>query len=250
MYKIDKKINASFGFLRWFVETIPEIFDDHPVVIKNHRNVVKVFKVGDIQLVVKYYKKLTLANRIIYKLFRKSKAERSYEYALKLTEMGVTTPMPVGYIDLYEGIFLKQSYFVSLYVRCKPVKELFSTASTESEKGLSDFARFTYDLHRKGIFHGDFSLKNVLYYPIPDGYGFCLIDINRLRFRDYSRNIAIHNLRMLDLPMDMLASLMVEYSQIDQSDAYLTTGHLLFFKWCRRVISSIKRRLKSIIRIK
>lgn len=245
MVRIDKKLHASFGFLKSFLDQIPDNFEAHPVIIKNQRNVVKLFKVGDVQLVVKYYKRLTLLNRITYTFFRQSKAQRAYENALKLEDLGVITPMPVGYVDVYSGILLKHSYFVSLYVRCKSVKEFLSVPSADKARRVKDFARFSYNLHRKGIFHDNYSLKNVLYYPTPKGYDFCLIDIHRLQFRKYSRSRAMHSLRRLDLPLDVMVFILTEYVHLDQSDVFKATGRILFYKSCQKLLSFMKFRVKG-----
>lgn len=250
MDKIEKKLHASFGFLKSFLDTIPHAFEEHPVIIKNHPNVVKLFKVADVQLVVKRYKKQRLINRILNSLLRQSKAQRAYENALKLEELGVITPLPVGYVDVYSGILLKHSYFVSLYVRCKSVKNFLSAPSPDKTKRVKDFARFSYNIHKKGIYHNDYSLQNVLYFPTPEGYDFCLIDINRMRFKKYSRSRAMHNLRRLDLPLDVIVYLLMEYAHMDQSDAFKATGRFLFYKRCRSLLSTMKRRIKGFIGIK
>lgn len=251
MDRIEKKLHVSFGFLKSFLDEVPNAFEDHPMTIKNQPNVVKLFKVGDVQLVVKCYKTQRLINRILNLLFfRQSKAKRAYENALKLEELKIITPLPVGYVDVYSGILLKHSYFVSLYVRCKSVKNFLSAPSSDKTIRVKDFARFSYDLHKKGIFHDDYSLQNVLYFPTPEGYGFCLIDINRMRFRKYSRSRAMHNLRRLDLPLDVIVFLLMEYAHMDQSDAFKATGHYLFYKRCRNLLSSSKGWAKGLIGIK
>ncbi len=250
MVRIEKKLHASFGFLKSFLDSIPQIFEDHTLIIKNQRNVVKLFKVGDVMLVVKYYKRLTLINRVMYALFRKSKAQQAYEKALKLEELGVITPMPIGYLDVYSGILLKHSYFVSLYVRCKSVKDFLKVPSTDKARRIKDFARFSYNLHKKGIFHDDYTLKNVLYYETPEGYDFCLIDINRLQFGKFSRARAMHNLRRLDLPLDVIVFLLMEYAHLDKSDVFKTTGRFLFYKRCRKLLSSMKCQGRRLIGIK
>ncbi|MFA6335511.1 MAG: hypothetical protein WCX48_08155 [Bacteroidales bacterium] len=44
-------------------------------------------------LVVKYFKKITLANKFIYAHVRKSKARRAYEHSELLLSKGFTSPL-------------------------------------------------------------------------------------------------------------------------------------------------------------
>ena len=50
------------------------------------------------RVVVKRFKQPNALNRWVYGIFRKSKARRAYEHALRLTELGVDTPTPIAYI--------------------------------------------------------------------------------------------------------------------------------------------------------
>jgi tRNA A-37 threonylcarbamoyl transferase component Bud32 len=107
----------------------------------------------------------------------------------------------------------KESYFVSLYINCKPTKELFSLPIDECKPALAEFAKFTYRLHKLGIFHGDYGLNNVLYSEAPGGYNFCLIDNNRMRFRMYSQKRAMKNLSRIHLSLEQYAVLASEYAK-------------------------------------
>ncbi len=60
--------------------------------------------------VVKYFKIPYFINKIVYTFFKKSKAQKSYEYALKIKDF---TPKPIGYIEFYKFGLLDESYFVS-----------------------------------------------------------------------------------------------------------------------------------------
>ncbi|QRE24688.1 Kdo domain containing protein, partial [Flavobacterium psychrophilum] len=54
---------------------------------------------NDIILNVKSFKIPFFFNGIVYKFFRKSKAERSYNYAKILSEKGIGTPNPIGFYE-------------------------------------------------------------------------------------------------------------------------------------------------------
>ena len=248
MMKTKKAINPSFYLA--FPEIMATIakFDQIRSTIKDDRNVVKVSNIKGIPVVIKYFKRITLINRIIYGLFRKSKAQRAYENAGFLEYHRITTPMPVAYVDFYRFNMLQESYFISLYVNCKSSEELFYKPIDESQRALKEFARFTYQLHKSGIFHADYSPGNVLYSETPEGYEFCLIDNNRMRIRQYSRKRAIRNLRRINLPLDKYAVFAMEYSRLEQSDAHDTAQKMLFYMQTRKVWMSFKRKIKSQLR--
>ena len=47
---------------------------------------------------------------------------------------------------------------------------------------LKAFADFSHDLHRKGVWHVDYSGGNILINRTDEGYTFSLVDINRMQF--------------------------------------------------------------------
>lgn len=243
--KTKKAINPSFYLA--FPEIIGTIaqFNQIRSTIKSDRNVVKVSNIKGVPVVIKYFKRITLTNRIIYGLFRKSKAQRAYENAGFLDYKRITTPMAVAYVDFYRFNLLQESYFISLYVNCKSSEELFHKPIEESQTALKEFARFTYRLHKSGIFHADYSPGNVLYSETPNGYEFCLIDNNRMRIRKYSRKRAIRNLRRINLPLDKYAIFAMEYARLEQSDAHNTAQRMLFYMQARKTWLNFKRNLKQ-----
>ena len=67
------------------------------ILADGNRNQIKIFDLDDTQITIKAFKVPNFVNKIAYQYFRKSKAQRSYEYACKLLDLGVLTPFPVGY---------------------------------------------------------------------------------------------------------------------------------------------------------
>ena len=53
-------------------------------IIKDHRNIIKKFKLGDFEVNIKSFGKPPMFNAFIYSFFRLSKAHRSFDYARKL----------------------------------------------------------------------------------------------------------------------------------------------------------------------
>jgi RIO-like serine/threonine protein kinase len=66
---------------------------------KKRRNHIKVVEQKGRTVNVKSFKQPNLLDRYVYVLFRKSKAERSFEFAKTLIERGVGTPKPIAYAE-------------------------------------------------------------------------------------------------------------------------------------------------------
>ena len=89
-------------------------FDRSGIELGNQkRNTIKLFNIGKRKINIKSFKSPNFINSLIYDTFRKSKAQRSFEYANKLINLGVLTPLPIAYIQNSSFIRLKQSYYIS-----------------------------------------------------------------------------------------------------------------------------------------
>jgi serine/threonine protein kinase len=135
----------------------------------------------------------------MYGFIRKSKARRSYEYALKLLEAGIETPQPVAYLELKRYGLLEESYYISL--QC-PYSRLFREfADGSSIKGREDiieaFGLMAARLHEAGILHKDLSIGNILFEKEATGIHLALVDLNRMRFGPISWRKGIKNLARL-----------------------------------------------------
>ena len=104
-------INPQYSHLNDYISRLPELFDEGRLIY-SARNVLREFTWEGIDVVVKKYKVPIFINRIAYGLIRKSKAHRSYEYALKLLDRHIRTPQPIAYIEEYSCGLLTDSYLV------------------------------------------------------------------------------------------------------------------------------------------
>ena len=134
---------------------------------------------------VKRYKRPSAFNAVMYSFFRKSKARRAYEHALRLRELEIDTPEPVAWSEYRRNGLITETYFVSRrsdYAPLTAATERFPTS--DSLPMLEAFARFTVRLHEKGICHEDFNQTNILWRhdEATGRYHFQLIDINRMKF--------------------------------------------------------------------
>ncbi len=213
-------ITPTYEYLRNFIETLPQCFGNEGECIYQGRNEIRVFQVGEEQFVVKSFKIPNVINKIVYAYFRDSKAKRSYNNGLVLTENNIGTPDPVAYVETYKCGFFDQSYYVSQFKHYPGIMRELRTGSFEEEKDLiRDFAYFTASIHEKGVLHKDYSPGNILY-DLTDGeYQFALVDINRMTFEEVDLQTGCHNFRRLWGYDKMIHYLGEEYGKARGFDA-------------------------------
>ncbi|MEA2091499.1 MAG: hypothetical protein U9O83_03920, partial [Campylobacterota bacterium] len=164
---------------------IQNIFNDSDKSIHKARNELKIIELNGIKCVVKSFKVPHFINKIAYTFFRDGKAKKSYTNAIKLMELSVNTPEPIGIIEFYNLGLLSESYFISIYEPYDfTIREVFHHKVENVEEILKQFANFSYDIHQKGVWHVDYSLGNILITKLEGSYKFSLVDINRMAFRD------------------------------------------------------------------
>jgi hypothetical protein len=213
MFKII--INPEFSHLKTFIETLPSIFDREGEEVYKERNEIKIFDAGDTKLIVKSFKVPHFFNGIIYSCLRPSKAERSYKYALTLTNRKVNTSTPVAYIEEHQSGMLVSSYYAAIYKKYPGILRELRYSTLEGKEDLvAAFAGFTADIHKKEVFPLDYSPGNILYEKTGDKYTFCLIDINRMRFVPVDMELGAYGFRRLWGHEDTIAYMAREYAKI------------------------------------
>ena len=149
-------MNEEFKNFEYFLCNIKKFFNENKETIHKARNEIKVIIYENKKVVVKSFKIPHFINKIVYTFFKKSKAQKSYEYALKINEF---TPKPIGYVEFYKFGLLNESYFVSEKFEYNfTIREpLLDINFPNKNEILKSFAKFTFDLHQAGIFHFDYS---------------------------------------------------------------------------------------------
>jgi len=183
-----------------FILNIKEYFkNDTNIVLYNKRNIIKIVEFQNKKYVVKSFKIPHLLNQIVYNFFRASKAERSYENSVKLIELDINTPKPIGYIEFNTLLFFKESFYISDFFDYDfEIRAVFSDKQfKDRENILKSFIDFSYELHQKGVYHIDYSPGNILVKKENNSYIFSIIDVNRMKFLEMDTKLKMKSLSKL-----------------------------------------------------
>lgn len=176
-------VNPTYEYLRPFIETIPAVFESSGESIHQGRNVLKRYQTRLYSVIVKSFKVPHVLNRFIYASVRKSKAFRSYMYAVKLLERDIQTPAPIAYIEEYKCGLLRSYYISEEIKKVREMRDFWENPVIGDRLPvLISFGRFTAQMHRKQVLHRDYSAGNILYGEKDGEIFFSLVDINRIRF--------------------------------------------------------------------
>ncbi len=187
------------------------------ILAKGKRNTIKLFSSEGKTLAVKSFRVPNPINALIYRFFRKSKAERSFEFAQRLIEMGIGTPEPVGYAETNTLGFLGRSYYISEYLEPDfTFKELVANPDRPGHESiLRKFTAFCFLLHEKGVEFLDHTPGNTLIKNNGSDYSFMLVDLNRMNFhRTLTIEQRMKNLSRLTPKIEMVSVIASEYSKL------------------------------------
>ncbi len=188
-------LNEKYSHFQETLFNIKTIFQNSNESIHKARNELKIIELHSVECVVKAFKVPHFINRIAYTFFRDGKAKKSYNNAIKLQKLQVNTPEPIGIIEFFKHGLLHESYFISRYEPYDfTIREVFHHKVDNVEEILKQFAKFTYEIHQKGVWHVDYSLGNILISKQKDGsYKFSLVDINRMEFKEIAPEEGLKN---------------------------------------------------------
>lgn len=182
------------------------------------RNQIKTTLLNGNGLCIKAFKKPNLINRIAYTFFRKSKAQRSFEFANRLLKLGILTPMPIAYFEFKTNGLIDKTFYISEQLDCDlTYRELTTNFNyPDYDNILRAFTRFTHDLHENNILFLDHSPGNTLIKKNNDTYDFYLVDLNRMEFRNLTFHERISNFKRLTVHASMIATMSDEMAKISQ----------------------------------
>ncbi|WP_109298778.1 lipopolysaccharide kinase InaA family protein [Aquimarina sp. AU474] len=196
-------------------------FDDYSEILGDPgRNVIKIVTIDGKKHTIKSFKIPNAINQIVYRFFRKSKAQRSFEYANRLLELGIDTPYPVAYELRTTPFLFKKSYYVSELENADlTYRELTTDFDiSDHENILRSFTRFTYKLHENGVNFLDHSPGNTLIKREESGYKFSLVDLNRMEFGKMDFDTRIKNFAKLTIHESMVRIMSNEYAKCTGED--------------------------------
>ncbi len=188
--------------------------------IHKARNELRIASIGGQKMVIKSFKIPHLLNRYVYANYRDSKAKKSYDNAIRLEALDVNTPSPIAYLEFYDDGLLGHSYYISLLEPYDmTIREALHHDVADFREILKAFTAFTYDLHKKEVWHVDYTPGNTLISRVDDGYRFSLVDINRMEFRPISPEEGTKAFSKLWAQDEDLRSMSAEYVALSGLDA-------------------------------
>lgn len=246
------KINSDYKTYKDFLDDCIFHFDTKGTPFGNQkRNSLKLFSKDDLLINIKSFKIPNIFNQIAYKFFRKSKAQRSFEYALKLKALGIGTPDPIAYYEFSSFFLFRKSYYISQQLECDlTYRELINDFEYDDyDNILRQFTRFTFQLHEKGVEFLDHSPGNTLITKTNNGYDFALVDLNRMKFGSMDFESRMKNFARLSKYKHMVEIMSDEYAKcINKSYEEVFNAMWTEVKAFRAIVDrkkKLKKRLKK-----
>ena len=209
------EINPDYPNFKSILQNIQSLFSHNGETIHKARNELKVIELDGIICVIKAFKVPNVINQFAYAYIRKSKAYKSFHNAVRLKELDVTTPEPIGYIEFYKSGLLQESFFISKHYPYELTMANVRDDDLEDKTTiLKAFTAFTYDLHKKGVWHVDYSGGNILINRNEADYEFSLVDINRMEFRIISGYAGLENFNKMWFDEESLTIIAKEYAEL------------------------------------
>ncbi len=222
------ELSSQFENFKDSLLNIKEIFAHNDNSIHQARNVLKIIPINGEDIVVKAFRIPNIINQFAYAYIRNSKANKSFHNASKLEELGLNTPAPIGFIEFYEGGLLKESFFLSKHYPYElTMANVRDDDLVDKKMILKAFGEFTYELHKKGVWHIDYSGGNILINRLEDGYEFSLVDINRMEFKTINAYDGLENFNKLWLEEDDLKTLASSYAEVAKLDTAIAIEKII-----------------------
>jgi hypothetical protein len=221
------KIEVAPDYHKNEIVDLINCFDEKGETFYAKRNTIKIFKAGEEEWNVKSFKIPHVFNKIVYKFFRKSKAQRSFAYANYLLAHDILTPKPIAYIEKQTILGLSNSFYISENLHYDiTFRELINDKNyPDRENILQQFTEFTFKLHEKGIHFLDHSPGNTLIVAKENKqYDFYLIDLNRMNFGHMDFETRIQNFAKLSLTPDMIVIISKKYASLISKEYALVHG--------------------------
>lgn len=213
-------VNSAYKDFASTIIRLPETFGTTGECIYKGRNELKLQKFGENEVIVKSYKRPHLINRLVYAYFRKSKAERAYDYARMFREHGIGSPEPIGFVTKGRYGLFDKSYFVCLKSECPyTYRDLTKRSFSRQNEILQAIGRTTALMHEAGYYHEDYSGGNILFRDDQPEIQVEIIDLNRLSFLKIDMNKGCKNFYRLRGTEAMLQIMAEAYAEVRGFDS-------------------------------
>lgn len=204
--KVTIEMNQRFEPLRAFVAGLPAQPQVPGTPIYEGRNAVTRVQTQGFDLVVKAFRRPNLLNSFVYAHVRQSKACRSYRNAMRLNQLGLGSPEPVGWLQVTRGGRLTVSYYVSVFSPATEVRDWQLTPRAAQVEAT--LPHYLHRLYEGGVWFKDLSGGNVLL----DAQGhYSLCDVNRMTIGQPSAQHFLQSLCRLNEHREPMLRLMTVF---------------------------------------
>lgn len=213
-------VNPTYQTTNAEIEKLITNFDHiTDYVAKGDRNSIKKIQLENGKIAtIKSFKIPNIVNKVVYRFFRESKAQRSYDYAKKLIDLGFLTPYPIAYVEEVSPFqFGRSFYFSELVDADLTYREMVHDINWPNRTEiLKQFTQFTYQLHEAGIEFLDHSPGNTLIKKVgANRYEFYLVDLNRMNFHEsMDFDLRMKNFSRLTPHREMIEIMGKEYAKL------------------------------------
>ena len=215
------RVSETYSAFGDQIAALPRILDRVGVTLHSGRNLIKRLNIAStdgesLTVAVKAFAVPARPRGLVYAHLRRSKARRCMSNANILVAKGIETPDPMASIEQHEFACLRSSYYVSRYwhhdVDLTALLYRGASYGYERDTLLEQLAQFTAAQHDLGVQHLDYNPGNILVRTSDVGYLFSLVDLNRLRFRQFGIDDRIAGLVRLANRFDHLQTIGRHYA--------------------------------------
>jgi len=221
---------------------------------KRRRNDIRVVEKDGRKFNIKSFKQPNYINRYVYVYFRKSKAERSFEFAERLMDKGIGTPKPIAFAEETNKGALTKSFYISEHLDYDLTFRDLDLAKPGHKDILRAFTKFTYNLHEENVEFLDHSPGNTLIQLNNGNYQFFLVDLNRMIFKSLNFTERMKNFERLTPDKEFVRIMAKEYAVLlgkPEKDVFEKMWFLAdSFFTNRGKNRKMKQKIKNALRIK
>ncbi|PRX45750.1 lipopolysaccharide kinase InaA family protein [Salegentibacter salegens] len=206
--------SENYRHLRADIKNLIQNFNETgDMLVDGKRNKLKLFELEGIKINVKSFKIPNTVNKIAYRFFRKSKAERSFKYAEYLLSKNVGTPQPIAYVEETVAFSFLRSFYLSEQLDYDLSFREIDLSKPGHEAILKAFTRFIFELHEKEIEFLDNSPGNTLIRLNGGKPKFFLVDLNRMNFKALNFSERMRNFSRLTQDKEVVRIMAIEYAK-------------------------------------